>query len=91
MAMRKRKDVESALSQKGFTLQEQADHRYYFFYLDGKQVVRTKVSHGTKYRDLGDDLITQMARQCRLTKQQFLNLVDCPMSQGQYEQVLQSQ
>ena len=91
MATRKRKDVEAAFKQKGFASQEQADHRYYFFYLDGKLVVRTKVSHGTKYRDLGDDLITQMARQCRLTKQQFLSLVDCPMSQEQYEQVLQSQ
>ncbi len=88
MATRKRKEVEGAFSQKGFALYEQADHRYYFFFLNGKQVVRTKVSHGTKYKDLGDDLLTQMARQCKLTKSQFLRLVDCPMSQEEYESTL---
>ena len=34
-----------------------------------------------------DNLISQMAKQCKLTKQQFVNLVDCPLSRDQYENV----
>jgi hypothetical protein len=29
-----------------------------------------------------------MARQCKLTKQQFLELVDCPMNRDSYELIL---
>ena len=85
MATRKRKDIETNLSQKGFTLQDGKDHRNYFFMLNDRLVARTKVSLGTKYKDLGNDLITAMARQCHLTKDQFLELVDCTMSQQDYE------
>jgi len=88
MATRKRKDVEANLSNKGFTLNDKKDHRYYFFTLDDRIVARTKVSHGTKYKDLGNDLIVAMAKQCHLSKEQFLELVDCTMSQQDYEMSL---
>lgn len=91
MPTQKRKDVEAALKQKGFVLKEQRDHRYYFFFLDGRQVARTKVSHGTKYKDLADDLIGGMARQCNLSKEQFLDQVKCPMSREEYEELLRGQ
>jgi hypothetical protein len=90
MSIRKRSDVEAALSQKGFVLRE-ADHRYYLFYLEGRLAARTKVSTGTKYKDLRDDLLKKMAKQCHLTTQQFLNLVDCPMSAEQYKEIVVSQ
>lgn len=89
MATRKRKDVESILLQKGFLLQDGGDHRYYVFYLHERLVARTKVSHGTRYKDLADDLLSKMSRQCHLTKGEFLNLVDCPLTQQGYEQILQ--
>jgi len=91
MATRKRKDVESALSQKGFELQDGGDHRYYVFLFQARRVARTKVSHGTKYKDLGDDLLDHMARQCHLTKSNFLDLVDCSLSQQGYEDILREQ
>ncbi|MDR2169222.1 MAG: hypothetical protein LBP59_03680 [Planctomycetaceae bacterium] len=88
MATRKRTEIETALSQKGFQLQTNKDHRYYFFRHNGKLITKTKVSHGTKYKDLSDDLIAQMSRQCHLSKNDFLKLVDCPMLQQQYENKL---
>ena len=91
MATRKRKDVESALSQKGFVLQDDGDHRYYHFCFQGRRVARTKVSHGTKYKDLADDLLVAMAKQCRLTKSNFLDLVDCHLTQDGYETRLKEQ
>jgi hypothetical protein len=91
MATRKRNTVESALTQKGFELQADGDHRYYFFFFNGRRIARTKVSRGTKYKDLADDLLQQMARQCCLTKGHFLNLIDCSMTQEQYEAELKQQ
>jgi len=44
----------------------------------------TKVSHGGSH-DIGDPLLAQMARQCRVTKPLFLQLVDCPLDREAYE------
>jgi hypothetical protein len=88
MATRKRKIVEAALLQKGFALEDDSDHRYYVFIFQGRIIARTKVSRGTKYKDLADDLIAHMSKQCRLTKEEFLNFVDCTMLQEEYEESL---
>ena len=91
MATRKRQVVEERLVQKGFTLVPSKDHRYYVFVFENRTVARTKVSLGTKYKDLSDDLISAMARQCHLPKSEFLDLVDCPMTQRGYEERLREQ
>jgi hypothetical protein len=90
MAIRKRLAVETALLQKGFSLDTSSsgDHRYYVFYIEDRLVARTKVSHGTKYKDLADDLLMHMSKQCHLTKGEFLDLVDCHISQIEYEIIL---
>ena len=86
---RERKHVEAALEAKGFVRTE-GDH-HYFVYLtrDGlKSRARTKTSHSPKIRDIADNILGQMARQCLLNKSQFLRLVDCPMTRDDYEQQL---
>lgn len=83
-----RADVESALAQKGFTLEER-DHRYYFFYHNGKKTaVSTKVSTGTAYKHLGDKLVSDMAHQMKLTTKQFGQFVECSMSGKDYVSAL---
>jgi len=79
--------VEAALLNKGFQKDER-DHHYFIYYtLDGKKTpVKTRTSHGsTKYKTLGPHLLSQMARQCGLKKQDFSELVECPMSRETYE------
>ncbi|MGL6193479.1 MAG: hypothetical protein ACRC2T_01500, partial [Thermoguttaceae bacterium] len=68
---------------KYFVLRIDGDHRFLDFEIDGKRYFFTKVSHGTK--DIGIQLLTQMARQCHLSKAEFLKLVDCPMPKEEYE------
>lgn len=81
---RERKIVERSLQKKGF-ISRGGDHRFYFFeYRNLTTAVFTKVSRGTKYKTLNDTLIGEMARQLKLTKKQFLQLVDCPMDKKQY-------
>jgi predicted RNA binding protein YcfA (HicA-like mRNA interferase family) len=87
-----RRDVENGLERKGFRAQG-GDHRYFVYFTeDGKKTaVRTKTSHGSQHKSISPELISQMARQCRLKKQQFLDLVECPMSGASYELVLREQ
>lgn len=85
--MPKEKDkVEKALLKKGFQGKE-GDHHFFIYYtLQGKKSsVRTKTSHTPKMKELDDGILAQMAKQCRLNKQEFMDLVDCPMSREEYE------
>lgn len=90
---RARSAIQESLVKKGFLLKEGGDHwRYVFPSRNGKKTpVRTKISRGSKYKYLSDPLIAQMAKQCKLTKSDFLALVDCPMSRQEYETKLQQQ
>jgi len=90
MTTRKRKNVEASLLRKGFVLDE-TDHRCYIFKVENRVVAMTKVSRDTQYKDLHSDLIAKMARQCSLTKYQFLELVDCSMSKDDYKEHLRKQ
>lgn len=85
MAVRSKRDVEAALKKKGFR-QDEGDHHWFIYWTaDGlKTTIRTKTSHGST-KDLGDGLLKEMARQLRIAKGNFLDLVDCPLSGEQYE------
>jgi hypothetical protein len=89
---RDKRDVEAALLEKGF-VEEESDHHFFLYRsFDGRKTrTRTKTSHTRKQRDLGDPILSAMARQCKLTKPQCLDLVDCPMGREQYEGILRGQ
>ncbi|MGN1298228.1 MAG: type II toxin-antitoxin system HicA family toxin [Clostridia bacterium] len=78
------KDVERALSSKGFTLEKKRDHNYYFIYKDGKKTkINTKVSHGT-HKDISDGLLNQMMKQMKLPKKEFNEYMNCTFSKEEY-------
>jgi hypothetical protein len=56
-----------------------------------KTTAKTKTSHTPKMKSIGDDLLGKMAKQCCLTKTQFLELVDCPLDRRGYEAILETQ
>lgn len=39
-------------------------------------------------KTISDNLLSQMAKQCHLTKNDFIDLIDCPLTQDKYEQIL---
>jgi len=83
---KEKRDVESGLLKKGFQLQEGDHHFYIYHYLDGrKSAIKTKTSHSLKKRTIDDHLLSHMARQCHLVRGKFIELVDCPLSQQDYE------
>ena len=46
----------------------------------------TKTSHGVK--ELDDSLLSMMSRQCKLNRQDFDRLIDCPLDRDSYERKL---
>ena len=81
---RKQADVEKSLLNKGFQAGG-GDHNYFFYYSKAgkKTIIRTKTSHGS--REIDDNLLAQMARQCRLSNKDFGLLIECPLSRDDYE------
>lgn len=84
---RDRSDVVRQLQRKGFSLKQgNRDHDFLFYVREGlTQAIFTKVSRGSSYRVINDALLSRMARQVRLTNPQLMDLLDCPMSQEDYE------
>ena len=83
--IRKGRDIDSALCKKGFHRESDGDHLWYT--LIGTNV-KTKISHGMMGHDIGPELLGLMARQLHLTKKQFLELIDCPLDEDGYRQIL---
>ena len=86
---RPKEKVVATLKSKGFS-EEPGDHIILVYYTtDGRKTnARTFTSHSPKMRDISDALLSQMARQCKLTRSEFLELADCPMRRERLEQVL---
>ncbi len=80
MALNSDKVIKSLLK-KGFD-KINKDHKFFIFKNEGREVLHTKVSHGKK--DLSKYLISLMSKQCKLSKEDFIDLVNCPLSKAQY-------
>jgi len=80
------KEIGAGLQKKGFVPRDN-DHTFYHLIVNGKKtVISTKISHGEK--EIGDKLLGMMARQVRLSRRDFLNLVDCPLTLDEYLKLL---
>jgi hypothetical protein len=81
--------VINSLKKKGFKRGRNTDHEYYIFWsIDGiKPGAKIHFSHGGN-EELSDDLLSRMARQISLSLSEFRDLIRCPMSQIEYEEVL---
>lgn len=81
--------IESSLVKKGFSA-ENGDHKYYILYCNGKKTqIFTKVSHGKP--EIGEPLLGKMAKQVRLSKKDFADLIECPLSKERYMQMMKDQ
>ena len=87
-----RKDVLQSLQKKGFVCTERTKHTFLTYHnkLGKKTRIFTFVSRGTSYKSIQEPLIAKMARQCKLANSDFLDLVDCSMSQDTYDDLIAS-
>lgn len=87
---RKQSDVEKSLQIKGFRARE-GDHNYFNYYSKAgkKTAVFTKTSHGA--REIDDNLLSRMAKQCKLSNKDLGLLIDCPLDRDTFEAKLIAQ
>ena len=82
------REVANGLAKKGFRRREN-DHAFFHLWIgEKKTAIYTKISQGE--REIGDNLLSLMARQIKLTKKQFTELVECPMSFEEYVTLLRT-
>jgi len=89
MPPRRRDDISRALQRKGFR-KSNSDHlKFIYFSISGRKTsVVTKISHGSGHKEISDENLARMARQCRLSRAEFDDLIDCPLSREEFERRL---
>jgi len=88
MATRKAREIKEGLVKKGFITVE-GDHTFLFFSVEGrKSSIRTKISYGIK--EYGDNLLSLVARQLKISTKQLDDLLDCPLSYNDYLAILKT-
>jgi hypothetical protein len=74
-------EVEAALLAKGME-RDESHHHMFRKTIDGVTHLVTRTSHGAN--EIGDGLAKLMANQCCLQLGEFWNLVDCPLSEDDW-------
>lgn len=86
MKPRKAKEVANGLKRKGFVASN-THHTYYALCVNGKKTcVHTKISHGE--RECDPFILGQIAKQLRVSEHELCDLLDCPLSHGEYVKLL---
>lgn len=82
------KTVQQALLRKGFELNNR-DHAVLVLHYEGLPTpIHTKISHGANH-DIDQYLIGKMARQLKLPKDLFFQLINCTLGYDGYIEYLQ--
>lgn len=91
MPDRDRRDIEKALTSKGFIHVPGRNHDLYFLTLNDKTLqIGTYISRGSDYKSYGTSLLREMSRELKINVQQLLQLIDCDLKEEQYKKLLQS-
>lgn len=81
-SVKNQNEVEAGLERKGFK-RSNTDHRYYILYINEKREAATFLSHG-KNQDIRAPLLGAMAKELGITKSEFVDLIECPLSTEEY-------
>jgi len=86
----KKRIVEKSLCKKGFVKDDSPHHRYFHHEVDGKRTgLYTYTSHGSSHDEYDDGLVKFIKKQLKLnTIKQTKDLLKCPMSGDEYNQIL---
>ncbi len=80
------KDIDRAWNKLGMEISNTGD-RHAIFRVDGKLILRTKRSFGT--RKLDGNIPSLIRQQMKLNEAQFSNLIACPLTREGYIAILQ--
>ena len=81
------RDIRSTLAAKLDALENRAgQHIYFYLTIDGRESRVGKLSHGARGQAV-DFIISDTARRLKLTKKEFVSLVDCEIDKEQHERI----
>ena len=86
MTSRKTREIKQSLKNKGFRETDNDHHLFHLYNNNIKTNIITKISHGLN--ECGDGLLSKMAHDVRLKRQDFNNLIDCTLGEEAYKQIL---
>jgi hypothetical protein len=86
---RKGREIDSALRKKGFSRDKDGKHIWYYFTGIPLAGIKVMVSHGMMGKTIGASLISDMASQLHLSKEQFLDLIDCNLDADEYHAIIE--
>lgn len=89
MSPEKVQKLKGALLRKGFRKDPTHHEMYWLFVGERKTDIRTRISHGAK--ECGNRLLGLMARQLKLERREFDDLIECPMTAEDYLSALREQ
>ena len=83
-------EIRNSLIGKGFEQSEGGNHEKYYFYdrFGRRTSVFTVLSRRRAGKDVAIGLQNQIARQLKISRAQFIEFVDCSLTQESYEQHL---
>ena len=83
------KKMDKSLKEKGFVV-ESSHHKYYRYYTisEKKTHIKTKMSHGSRRKDIDKNLESYMAQQCKLSTGDFRKLIECSIDRVAYEELI---
>ena len=81
-------DIERSLKRKGF-IERHSGHKIFVYkMIDGTGTsIVTLMSHGSG-KSIDDALFNIMPKQCKLKKNEFVDLIRCPVDREKYEAIL---
>ena len=88
MTVFKDKDVKRSLVKKGFHETRKTKHRFYFLYDENDKKTSINTHFSNNEQEINDGLINKMCRETHLNKEQFCDLVNCPLSRDEYYEIL---
>ena len=84
--------MKSGLLAKGFVLRNKKHKAMYYVTEDGVTTsIITHFSHGASGKEISDRVVRAMAGQCKLSFQEFQQLVKCTLTRNEYEHLLLDQ
>ena len=89
MSSLKKRSIINSMTKKGFKENTSGDHIYLAFVVDGKKTgIKTKVSHS--HSEIGDSLIGLMAKEIKISKRDFMDFINCTLSEQDYRNKVQN-
>lgn len=81
------RDIRSILVSKLEAIEDRAgDHVYFYLTVDGRDFRAGKLSHGARGQ-AEDYVINDTAHRLKLTKREFVSLVDCDIDKEEHEKI----